>query len=181
MGVSPRRFKSFPLRSYIPEAKHTPQQRTYRTGRLNSKGSRLCHKMLGDAARLRAIVPKGLPRARFLGRSGLPETLSTSTMRILALVGCLSDKGAVCTAFPFTVHVAGRQAVHRERATTPSPRFVKYRCSIRPVLGRGTGAEHTPPKASGPSFLPPVARDYGLTSSGPRCKVTRITTRGARV
>ncbi len=126
--------------------------------------------MLGGAARLRTIVPKGLPRARSLGRSGLSEALSTNTMRILAPVGCLSDKGAVCTAFPFTVHVAGRQAVHRERATTPSPRFVKYRCSIRPVLGRGTGAEHTPPKASGPSFLPPAARswykDYNPLRSG---------------
>jgi len=153
VGVSPRRFKSFPLRSYIPGAKHTSQQRTYRTGRLNSKGSRLCHKMLGDAARLRAIVPKGLPRARSLHRSGLPETLSTSPMRILAPVGCLSNKGAVCTAFPFTA-CSWAPGCTQRASYHPSPRFVQYRCSIRPVLGRGTGAEHTPPKASGPSFLP---------------------------
>ena len=45
-------------------------------------------RMQGCAARLGAIMTKGVPRARSVRRSGLPGTLSASTMRILAPVSC---------------------------------------------------------------------------------------------
>jgi len=55
----------------------------------------LCRKrrMYMCAARLRGIVPKGLPRA---SEQGLPEALGTSTMRILAPVRCYERQSSFC-------------------------------------------------------------------------------------
>jgi hypothetical protein len=61
-------------------------------------------RMQGYATRLGAIMTKGVPRARSLVRSGLPETLSTSTMRILAPVGCYERQRRRVHRFPVSAH-----------------------------------------------------------------------------
>ena len=67
---------------------------------LNRAAACIPKKMLGDAARLGTIVPKGGPRARSRCRSGLPQALGTSTMRNLAPVGCYERQRSRVHCFP---------------------------------------------------------------------------------
>jgi len=74
-----------------PSARRSPELSTLLNRGFSGPGGCLCRENLrtqGCAARLRLIVPKGVLRARPVRRRGLPETLSTSTMRILAPMGC---------------------------------------------------------------------------------------------
>jgi hypothetical protein len=116
-------------------------------------GGCLCREDLyrGCAAQLRGIVPKCVPRARSERRGGLPESLGTSTMRILAPVGSYERQDAACTAFPFTAcswapgcKIAGASSTYSEGAGPPSrlgKGVTETRCSRRNLRAQ-TGRLH---------------------------------------
>jgi hypothetical protein len=86
-----------------PSARISPVLSTLLNRGFNGPGGCLCRETLrkeGCAARLGAIVPKGVPHARPVRRRGLPEALGTSTMRILAPVGCYERQRRCVHCFP---------------------------------------------------------------------------------
>src|SRR5215218_4407039 len=83
-------------------AHHLYSDRTYRTGRLNSKGSTLCREISRGVPPGYGALCQKVYLEQGLCWSGLSEALGTSTMRILAPVGYCERQRSLSNPFPFT-------------------------------------------------------------------------------
>jgi len=95
-------FRQIPFSETGLSAHHLHTDRTYRTGRLNSKASNPCLEISRGVPPGYGSLCQKVYLKQGLCWSGLSEALGTSTMRILPPVGCYKRQRSLSNPFPFS-------------------------------------------------------------------------------